>query len=245
MVIWGINGNLIIAVIGILATLALSMMIYKWQKTRKRITWELASNSRLLTVSEEIDQKLEILYEGIPVRQVSVALVRIFNSGNQPIAQADVERPIGVLTGPSSRILSAVVTEVSPPELQPAISVLQDRVVLAPVLMNAQDAITLKLIVSDLGTILLDGRIAGVRKFERVGPRAVAKRLRRVYIGFATSLVGFVVMTLLTPDSAPRPPAPLGAKISGAVAIAGYLIMASGVVRSIRIPLLRALFKRD
>lgn len=240
LVIWGLSGSLIATIAGIILTAGLSILIYRWQRARKRISWQLMANNRLLTVSEELDKKLEVLYEGILVKDVSVLLVRISNTGNQPVTAADVERPMSIMTGVASKILSAVVIEVEPPSLRPTIVLSDTSVSIEPILLNAQDSITLKLITSDLDQVTLDGRIAGVTKFHRNDhPDAVRRRwlavggLVATMLGGGTLFFGFTDRMRTEP-----PPMTLAEHIGGAVMIVGYVMllgsMSQGFAKRIR-----------
>jgi hypothetical protein len=137
---WQLIGTLLAVV-----AICVSILIYKAQRQIKKISYEILSKTQLLTVDEELEGKLQVLYAGEPARDICLLIVKVFNSGNQPILAADYERPISFFTGPSSKILSAVITEVDPKNLSAEINLQNSSVVLRPLLLNAKDSLTIKL----------------------------------------------------------------------------------------------------
>lgn len=65
--------------------------IYFKQRQRKNISFEVLSNSSLLSVQDEIKKDVQILYKGKLVQQVNLILLRLVNSGNVPILSVDFE----------------------------------------------------------------------------------------------------------------------------------------------------------
>jgi hypothetical protein len=131
------------------------------------------STNRILTVREESEGKLQVLYEGQPALDIRLLVIKFMNSGNMAVSSSDYERPVSFGTGASSKILSAVVTDVDLKNLAAEVTVGDGRVTLMPVLLNSTDFITLKILVSDFEQITVDSRIIGVKKM-RTLTRAVA-----------------------------------------------------------------------
>lgn len=210
------------AVIALIA-LVITFLIYWLQRQRKAIGYEVVSKNQLLTVREELEGRLQVMYEGQPARDICLLVVRLTNTGNVAIATADYERPVSLSTGQSSKILSAVVTEVDPENLVVALKSEESRVVIDPVLLNSKDSITLKLLVSDFsGVILTDGRIVGVKAIERRGETTGYHTF--LMMVFATCIaIGAYLGIGHTPEPTPSPPMPLEAKIGVAIFIAGYV----------------------
>lgn len=224
-----------------LIALAVTFLIYWLQKQRKAIGYEVVSKNQLLTVREELEGRLQVLYEGQPARDICLLVIRLTNTGNVAVATADYERPVSFSTGQSSKILSAVVTEVDPENLVVALQSEESRVVIDPVLLNSKDSITLKLLVSDFsGTISTDGRIVGVKAIERRGETTGYHTL--LMMVFATCIaVGAYLSVGHTPEPNPRPPMPLEAKIGMAIFIAGYVGLLTVMAKTRR---LRNIFLR-
>src|SRR3990172_5120414 len=180
-----------------LAALAIIVIIvlYLLQRNRKGLSYEVVSHTPLLSRTEEVGGKLQILFDGKTVQDVHLVEVRIINSGNTPILPADYERPISLKFGENAQILTADVAETAPDSIRASISVERQKVVITPLLLNAGDSIKLKVLVAQSGgEPIPDGRIAGVRQIRKAEYSQVPS-LAMMYAG--TGLV--VLGTLLYP----------------------------------------------
>lgn len=157
----------IIGVLIAIAAIVVTIIVYLKQRTRKSLSYEILSLNPLLSVKEEIKEKVQILYEGKPVEKVHLILARIINSGNVPIESNQYERHVSLSFGKEAQILTAEVNKTNPESLQASIKVEGNKVVLTPVLLNDGDSITLKMLVSQFDEISVDGRIVGVKRIEK------------------------------------------------------------------------------
>ncbi len=156
-------------------TIVVPFLIYYWQKQRKKISFDILSENQLLTTQEweDLKEKLQVLYEGQPIRSICFLMIKIFNSGNVPIIKEEYEVPINIYTGEDSTILSEATIKKEPEDLPIGIlSKGKNSISLQPILLNPKDSITLKILVSDFSrtSLKIYGRIAGVKHIERVGP---------------------------------------------------------------------------
>jgi hypothetical protein len=149
-------------------TIIVSVAVYMKQRQRKRLSYQIVSNTPLLSVEEEIKKDLVIQYKGKEVKEVDLLVVRIVNTGNIPIDKKDFDRPITLDLGEEAQILTAEISDKKPDELQPSINVEQSKVKLEPILLNQGDEITFKMLVAGLAKdIKFDLRIFGVKKIEQ------------------------------------------------------------------------------
>jgi hypothetical protein len=210
------------AVIALVA-LAATFLVYWLQRQRKAIAYEVVSKNQLLTVREELEGRLQVLYEGQPARDICLLVLKLLNTGNVAIATADYERPVSFSTGQSSKILSAVVTELDPDNLIVVLKSEESKVLIDPVLLNSKDSITIKLLVSDFsGTISTDGRIIGVKAIERRGETTGYHTLLMAVFAICIA-VGAYLSIGRTPEPTTRPPMPIEAKIGMAIFLSGYI----------------------
>lgn len=208
-----------------LAALATTVLIYWLQRQRKSLSYEVVSKNQLLTVREELEGRLQVLYEGHPARDICLIVIKFFNSGSVAISSTDYERPVSFMTGTASKILSAVVTDVDPENLAVNITVEDARVIILPVLLNGKDSITLKLLVSDFsGSVVVDGRIVGVQRVTQVGQSNGYQALFMV-IALACFALGAYLLTAYTPKPEVRPAAPLEVKVGIGIMGASYIAM--------------------
>ncbi len=169
-----------------LIAIAVSVAVYFAQLQRKDITYELLSNTPLLTVSERGLGQIQLTYNSVPVENPRLAVIRLTNSGNVPIATTDYERPISFAFGEGTTVLSSAITAASPDNLNVSAQNNGNIVVLQPVLLNPRDSLTLKLLVSGKGSGLrADGRIHGVR---RIHPS-----VERLWIDWVLLTVGILL----------------------------------------------------
>jgi hypothetical protein len=161
--VWQFIGA-VLAVLAIIVTLALYFM----QRRRKILTYEILSRTPLLSVAEELEGKLQILFEGEPVQKVHLLVLKLANTGNVPVTTADYEKEVKFKFGDKTRILTAEVSEMNPSNLMATVSIDNESVVLKPVLLNSGDAVTIKALLSQFnGIVNVDGRVVGVKAIEK------------------------------------------------------------------------------
>lgn len=152
-----------------LAILAIIVSIFLWaiQRRKKTLSYDVISSFSLLSVREEIEGKLKVLFEDNPVKNVHLFIIRLINTGNVPITSADYERPVEFSFGEDARILSSEVTATKPENLDVEAEEIDNFYVLLPLLLNPKDSITIKFLVSDYsGPIRIESRIIGVKGLE-------------------------------------------------------------------------------
>jgi hypothetical protein len=213
-----------IGVVLALAAICVSVVLYLLQRRRKALVYEFLSRTPLLSMKEEVEGKLQILFDGEPVSDVHLVVVKIVNSGNVPITAHDYERPLALSVGAKAKILTAEVSETVPESLQALATIGPDRtdVVLTPVLLNGGDSATIKMLVSQFsGGIRVDGRIVGVKDIKRLRESPLIFLL--ALAGIAMTMVGFF---LLLSGTLSEPWAPFFL-IAG-----GYVLMIIGMLGS-------------
>src|SRR5688500_12158935 len=81
------------AILGLVALVA-TIIIYLLQRRKKSLVYEVVTSAPLLSMSDEVKGKVQILYEGSPVQLVHLLIINIFNDGNLGIQASDFERPL-------------------------------------------------------------------------------------------------------------------------------------------------------
>lgn len=179
-----------------LVSLIAGGLLYRLGKTRKEMGYEVLTVTQLLTPREELEGHLQILFDGEEVRDVSLVLVQVFNSGNEAITAEDFVRPMTL--GVAGKLLSAEVVERVPEELDVSVALLGNRCHLAPALMNAGDVLTLRLVVSEFhAPIAIDTRIVGVPRVRSVTGSTVAMwTLLAVAAGFVGAATAVALLAI-------------------------------------------------
>jgi hypothetical protein len=179
-----------IGVILALIAIGVSILIYLLQRNRKSLSYEVLSDTPLLTLKEELEGRLQILYEGTPIKNAQLIVIRILNSGNMPIPANDYERPLQFVFGNSAKILSAEVTDKVPDNLLANVTVTDHGFELKPTLLNSKDSITVKVLVSDYQKILkADARIIGVKSVQPMNDFPPGSLLLML-VGLALLMIG-------------------------------------------------------
>jgi hypothetical protein len=179
-----------IGVILALIAIGVSILIYLLQRNRKSLSYEVLSDTPFLTMKEELEGKLQILYEGTSIKNAQLIVIRILNSGNMPIPANDYERPLQFVFGNRAKILSAEVTDKVPDNLLANVTVNDHGFELKPTLLNSKDSITVKVLVSDYQEILkADARIIGVKSIQPTNDFPPGSRLLML-VGLASLMVG-------------------------------------------------------
>jgi hypothetical protein len=150
-------------VIGFLG-LVFGFIYYLLQRQQKRLSYEVLTNTLLVSVKEEVESRLQILFDGEVVHDVRIVVIRLTNTGNVPICTSDYEVPISLDFGSDSRLLTAQTIDTSPDNLEAPITMETTKAVFAPILLNSRDSITIKVLVSGFNNqLVVGGRIVGVR----------------------------------------------------------------------------------
>jgi hypothetical protein len=177
---------------------------------RRRVSYQFLSITPLLTARQEDEKRLRVTFEGEPVSDVSVVVVQLFNSGNQPIIESDFVEPITVAVGEGGRVLAAEVIEKVPEQLTQDVSADGTRAVMSRGLLNPGDVVTLKLVVAELRpAFVIGGRVVGVSRFRNAeisGLRAEFVKLLFVGACVDGALIGFFFLSLI-PGAAEWPQA--------------------------------------
>lgn len=221
-------------VIGIIA-LIITFLFWK-QRQRKALSYEILSNTPLLSIEEKIKGKLQIIFDGNSVENVHLIEVKLVNSGNEPIKPSDYERPINLTFGEDSRVLTSEVIETIPDNLKMELYTDEKSVKLSPILLNGGDSFTLKMIVSQFkigdDDIKVDGRIAGVKKITL--PDESRLLIILMVSGVLLSIIGFVGL-IINKQTTPPPPKSFEELFYGAVFIVGYIIVLISSIRLKRV----------
>lgn len=156
-----------VAVAAIIIATITSVVIYRKQQNRKEISYGVESAISLLSVSDEVRSKVQILYGGNPVSNVRLVILKIWNSGNQPIEAKDYEsnNPIKFDFGTSSELLDIQIIEKIPVNLKVNLVKGKDNFLLEPFLLNKKESLTIKVLLSaTTDEVIVDTRIIGTEQ---------------------------------------------------------------------------------
>lgn len=195
-----VAAGVVIALLTLLATVWLLRM----QSRRRGLAYE-ESKTSLVSVGEEVGERITVLYDDEPVRGVQVVTVRIFNSGDEPLRESDFDGPIRLDFGAPARILQAEVERTVPGNLEPELYVADSAVSVQPLLLNVRNSVTVAVTLADFpGRLRVTGRAVGVDEVEDVSDKAESPvwptRLQLVFTGIAVSIIAALILSFVVPD---------------------------------------------
>lgn len=157
-----------VGVVCAILAVVVTVLIFFAQRKTKKLSYEITSNTELLGVEDEIQGKVQVLYDGKEVKNVHLLTIKFTNSGNQSISSSDYERPLSIEVNPDAKILTHEVIDESPENLGASVALEGNKLVFSPVLMNAKDSFSIKTLISDFeGKPSIDGRVNGVKAISK------------------------------------------------------------------------------
>lgn len=183
--------NFIAVVVGIVAIL-LTLLATFIQRQKKALSYEVLSVTPLLNISEKAESKLQVFYEGKIVLQPHLAVLKIQNSGNTSIIEADYAEPVEISFDQGLQLVAAEVINVDPVNLKPSIDVSNNKITLSPLLLNKGDCLEIKAITDKpFKVINVTGRIIGVKRITEFAS------MKRRYQYFTALGIGVMITGLI------------------------------------------------
>lgn len=148
-----------------------SVLLWRLNQKNKSLTYEVLWRNPLVNVRGAARRKLDVRYEGKPVEDADLVLIKIWNNGHLPINTSEFLSGLYINMNPAAEIISATITETAPGDLEDRLKgkallqsiTSQHKLELSPLLLNPQDSITIQLVVRRaVGRITVDGHIQGI-----------------------------------------------------------------------------------
>ena len=192
--IWQSIGVLL-AVVAIIV----SVIIFFLQKSKKLLTYEILSETSLLSVAKEVEDKIQILFEGNAVKGVHLILLQISNVGNTPILPIDFLKDLTISFDGSAKVLSAEIVEKNPQSIDVNLTINHTQLIISPSLWNSGDTITVKSLVSEFNeNIQVSGRIVGIQDIKVINTRMLNPSTA-VFVSLGTILIlAGIILSALT-----------------------------------------------
>lgn len=150
------------------AGLLVAWLMYRAQRKRKILSYERLFSTPLVSVEAGYDDRLQILFDNRPIPKACLVGIRIVNSGDVPVASIDYERDLRLVFDSENEVLTARISETDPHSLGASIKIDGCSVLIAPVLLNSGDSLTVQVLLREFyGSFSLEGRVAGVKS---IGP---------------------------------------------------------------------------
>ena len=214
-------------IIGIITTLFSSLIVFLvayWiflkQRTKKEITCQVVDDSSIVSVNEEVKDRIKIEFDGQKVEEMSVVKLKIWNSGNVSIKLGDYIDPI-TLNFAERQVLDVNIYDMEPSDLiksedtqkflaeNKPLPQKEKRTVTLPAFhinskkrTGLQDSLTLKVLLSGVErSIRVEGRIDDGKIIksmpESVDARFVIGKLNDYLLWFLMVLEGTLLIKFL------------------------------------------------
>lgn len=162
----------LLAPLATVCAILVSVLLWRLNQRTKSLTWEILWRNPLLNVRGAARRKLEVYYEGKPVGDAELVILRIWNNGHIPVNAAEFLSGLVIKLNPNAEVIAAGITETTPGDLEDRLkggslltTIGKDKVELAPLLLNPEDSITLQLVVRRAnGEITVGGHVQGITR---------------------------------------------------------------------------------
>jgi hypothetical protein len=139
-------------IIGI-AAIVFTLFVYRWQKVRKVLSYNVITNQSLLTVHEEAKGEIKILYNGNEIKNPRMMIISVKNTGNTPVREEDYVEPLSFVFSSGVEMLAVEMIDRKPEYLKIVYknpnSSQKNILELAKLLLNAKDQFTIKFILAN------------------------------------------------------------------------------------------------
>lgn len=221
------------AIVAVLA-LIVTIIIFVSQKRKKSLSWVILSRTELLNNRQEIEGKIKILFEDKEIKDVSLIIIRMLNSGNVPIAASDYEENLRINFGENAKIILAEITSTNPEYLPVTYNIRKNLVEFFPSLLNSKDGFTLKILASEAARQpAVSARILGIRQITKLKEGSVLSVIF-VTIGMLLMMAGPIYLIKSNSNFLNFEISSFSGKVALSVFAIGYLSVGLGLTMSRR-----------
>jgi hypothetical protein len=210
-----------------LVTIFVAIYLFIKDRTKKSIIYQVKLFLPVLSIDEKEKGDFHVLFKDQEIHDLFLISICVVNSGNMPITTQDYEKPVTFIFGETSRVYSAEVISTQPKDLIVELSIKDNSVTLAPLLLNSGDMIEIKSLVTspDMDKFKSEGRVIGVKEIveKRINTnRSMGWAVIGIMI-MGLSLIGMLITRPIFDLRNLQPLAPFWilAFIGGVIAISG------------------------
>ena len=179
-------------------SIIVSGIFFRLQRQRSALSWKIISNTPLVRINSEVKGNLQVLFNGNPVKDIQLIIIKIINTGNVSIKSGDYERPLNLNFDENAQILAAEVIETNPNNIEVSANIEEREVFISPTLLNKGDSFTIKILVNQFNNqILIDGRIVGVKEIQKIVEKDITTDLKFLIIGILIGMIAAVISSII------------------------------------------------
>jgi len=185
------------AILGLVGTVVSVILAFRLQP-RKSLSCSIIHRSKLVSIKREVEHKLRVYYEGKAVQNLSLVVIRIQNTGNQPIVANDFVEPVEIALESTVDIIDGEIGGTRPENLRTSLSKIDQRIQLLPTLFNAGDYADINILVDgSVKEIDVHGRVVGVSRIRKVDLADIDVSSRSMpFFGSLAYLITFILAAL-------------------------------------------------
>jgi hypothetical protein len=185
-------------VIFVVISIIVSGIFFRLQRQRSALSWKIISNTPLVRINSEVKGNLQVLFNGNPVKDIQLLIIKIINTGNVSIKSGDYERPLNLNFDENAQILAAEVIETNPNNIEVSANIEERDVFISPTLLNKGDSFTIKILVNQFNNkILIDSRIVGVKEIQKIVEKDITTDLKFLIIGILIGMIAAVISGII------------------------------------------------
>ncbi len=159
------TGTWVGAVVAI-AALIFSIATYWRRRGKSRLEYVVLTRTQLLPAG--VANELEVAHDGVAFADPALTVVRLVSVGDEPIRLDDFETDLSVSFDGVQALMSASWSAVRPADLQPEMRIEENRVRVAPAVINPGDMLELQVLSAGCPSgVSVGGRVAGLSIVER------------------------------------------------------------------------------
>lgn len=173
-------------------TIILTVIFFFVQQQRKEISYEIAQQTSLFSINEQVSGEIQVLFNEKPVENLHLIVVRLHNTGNIPVVRTDFDQPITITFQDGSEIISAEVLSEESLDVMAEVTISQNEIAIEPALINGGESIKIKAIINNYREgVIVSARIVGVNQIALRDTRA-----QRVIIANSIAVIAFAFQIL-------------------------------------------------
>src|SRR5690242_19450337 len=115
--------NVAVALVVGISTVFITIAIFRKQQREaqeeravKELMYEVVSDAPIANINKAVEDRVEIRYDGRPVNDMFLLILRIMNTGNVAVKREDYAEPLEIILK-SSKVITSDVLETSPKNL--------------------------------------------------------------------------------------------------------------------------------
>lgn len=152
-----------VGILGVLATVGATLYTVRQARTKRRIDYQIVSDTPIVTVNSTVAGKVQVLFNGQLAEKTRVLVLKISNIGNSSIHKEDYFEPLTFEF--DTDVISADVLDTEPPMLLKSqerknfLKLGSQNVQFPPFPLNPRDIITMTILLKEKSAMRVIGRL--------------------------------------------------------------------------------------